>query len=100
PVRLSSGPPRLEGLGALFVLEPRAAFSVDDVATILRWVRHGGTLVLLEDGGDPALSNALHLSIRTPTGLAGLPFISSPTAYGAAPVQPLLAHPPLSGLSV
>jgi hypothetical protein len=100
PVRLSSRPLRLEGLRALFVLEPQAAFSTGDVATTLQWVRQGGTLVLLEDGGDPALPNALHLSIRPLPGADELPFTSSPAPYGAAPVQPLLAHPPLRGLNV
>ena len=66
---------------------------------VLIHVLVGGTLVLLEDGGDPVLPHALHLSIRTRPGADEVPFTSRGVlhtpAYGAAPVQPLLAHPPL-----
>lgn len=101
PQRLETAPLRIAGLRALLVLEPQAAFTGAEVAATLRWVRGGGTLVLLEDGGDATLPEALDLSIRPLPGPPGSSiFNAAPPPYGAAPVQPVLAHPPLRGLSV
>lgn len=100
PARLTAAPQLTPRLCAIIALEPQAAFTPAEVAHTLRWVRGGGTLVLLEDGGDTALPGALGLSIRplpAPSGLSLFPSTAAP--YGAAPVQPLLAHPPLQGLS-
>lgn len=99
--RLDATPRPAADVRALFVLEPRAAFPASEAAATLRWVRNGGTLVLLEDGGDATLPAALHVSIRSLSTVPGLPiFSANPAPYGAAPVQPLLAHPPLRGLNV
>ncbi len=95
PQRLTARPLQLEGVRALVVVEPRAPFSASDIARTLRWVRGGGTLILLTDGGDAGLPGALGVAM-TPLPVA----VSRPVPYGAAPVQPLLAHPPLRGLSL
>src|SRR5262249_33976933 len=62
-----------------------------EAASTLRWVRQGGTLILLSDQGNDALMSALHLRVAPITGG------SSGTAV---PVQPVLNHPPLHRLSV
>ena len=101
PRQLTDGPLRPAGLRALVVLEPQAAFAPGEIAAMRRWLQGGGVLVLLEDdGGDPALANAFGLAMQplpTPGGLSGI--LNGNGVYGAAPVQPLLMHPPLHGLS-
>ncbi len=99
--RLTESPWRPGTAHALFVFEPQAPFSAAEVAATVYWVRNGGTLILLLDGGDPPLTAALHLEVAPLPGPGLLNTLkNAPTPYGAAPLQPLLAHPPLRGLSV
>ncbi len=99
PRRLTSSPLQTGGLGVMVVLEPQDNFSPAEADAALRWVRAGGALVLLEDenGGDTMLMGKLGLTVQ-PLDNALNATTTSETAYGAAPVQPLLAHPPLRGL--
>jgi hypothetical protein len=99
--RLTAAPWRPGAARALFVLEPQIPFSAAEIAATVQWVRNGGTLILLLDGGDPPLTAAFHLEV-TPLPGPGLlnALKNAPTPYGAAPLQPLLAHPPLRGLNV
>ena len=94
PRRLTSSPLQTGGLGVMVVLEPQDDFSSSEANATLRWVRTGGTLVLLEDenGGDTTLLSKLGLTVQSVDNALNT------TVYGAAPVQPLLAHPPLRGL--
>jgi len=100
PMRLTTEPLQPAGPRALFVLEPQAPYSDAEAAATRRWVREGGTLVLLEDGSDSTLPAAFGLGIDTlpdPT-TVGV-FARSVTQGRPIPVQPLLAHPPLHDLS-
>ncbi len=100
PRRLTSSPLQTGGLGVMVVLEPQNDFSPAEADAALRWVRAGGTLVLLEDenGGDTTLLDKLNLTVQPVDGGLNAATAPSGTMYGAAPVQPLLAHPPLRGL--
>ena len=99
PRRLTSSPLQTAGLGVMFVLEPQDDFSPAEADATLRWVRAGGALVLLadENGGATTLLGKLGLTVQ-PIDNALNASTASGTIYGAAPVQPLLAHPPLRGL--
>jgi len=100
PRRLTSSPLQTGGLGVMFVLEPQDDFSPAEADATLRWVRAGGALVLLEDenGGDTTLLDKLGLTVQPLDSIVNTTTTTSGTVYGAAPVQPLLAHPPLRGL--
>jgi hypothetical protein len=91
PERLDSAPGPANGPDALVVLEPYTGFTAAEAASTLRWVRQGGTLILLRDQGNDALMSALHLRVEP---------IAGASASAAVPVQPLLNHPPLRRLSV
>lgn len=99
PRRLTSSPLQTDGLAVMFVLEPQDDFSPAEADATLRWARAGGTLVLLEDenGGDTTLLGKLGLTVQPIDNVLNAP-TASEAIYGAAPVQPLLAHPPLRGL--
>jgi len=100
PVRLTTGPLQAAGPRALFVLEPRAPYSDAEAAATRRWVREGGTLVLLEDGGDTTLPAAFGLGIDTlPNPTTVGVFTRGATPGRPIPIQPLLNHPPLHELS-
>jgi len=101
PRRLTASPLPTGRLGALFVLEPREDFSPAEAWATLRWVRGGGTLVLLEDqnGAETTLLGGLNLSVLpVANSLDPRALVTGAAPYGAAPVQPLLAHPALRGL--
>jgi hypothetical protein len=91
PQRLDSPLPPTNGPAALVVLEPYTGFTAAEAAGTQRWVRQGGTLILLRDQGNDALMSALHLRVALITGA------SSDTAV---PMQPVLNRPPLRRLSV
>ncbi len=100
PLRLSAEPFRPAGLRALFVLEPQAPYSDAEAAATRRWVREGGTLVVLEDGSDTTLPAAFGLGIDTlPDPATVGVFARGATQGRPIPVQPLLNHPPLHELS-
>ncbi len=89
--RLDSALLPASGSAAVVVLEPYTGFTAAEAASTLRWVRQGGTLILLRDRGNDALMAALHLHVEPIAGAA---------PGSATPVQPLLNHPPLRRLSV
>ncbi len=101
PRRLTASPLQASGLSALFVLEPRDGFSSAEARATVRWVRGGGTLVLLEDtnAGDTTLLGQFNLNVLS-VGNSSDPraLLSGAVPYGAVPVQPLLEHPALRAL--
>ncbi len=97
PKRLEKTPLDIHGLDTLFVLEPRTPYSQNDLAAVTNWVSKGGALVmLLDDKADARLPQAFGLNITA----LGFSTGTGRAASAPAPVQPLLAHPPLGALSV
>jgi len=100
PLRLTAGPLQPAGLRALFVLEPQISYSDAEASAIRRWVREGGTLVLLVANGDTTLPAALGLGVDALPDPATIGVFARGATQGPPiPAQPLLNHPPLHALS-
>jgi hypothetical protein len=70
-------PPSSDGM--MFVFTPTSAYSFDEAATTLSWVRQGGVLVYASESGDTELDNALGVQR-----LQG--FVTATTVQASGPV--------------
>jgi len=70
-------PPTSDGM--MFVFTPTSAYTFDEAATTVSWVRQGGVLVYASESGDPELDSALGVQR-----LQG--FVTSTTVQASGPV--------------
>jgi hypothetical protein len=78
-------PPTSDGM--MFVFTPTSAYTYDEAATTLSWVRQGGVLVYANESADPELDSALGVQRLQGFVTATTVNASGPVAEGVTEVQ-------------